>query len=62
MNKMEIFYNANQAAKIIGISKGTLLRYERLRKIPSALRNPINRWRQYRTQDIKKIIKLLGRE
>ena len=55
------YYNARQAAKAIGISKETLLRYEREGKIPPARRNPINKWRQYTEKDIRHIIKLLGR-
>ena len=55
-------FNAGEAAKIIGISKETLVRYERENKIPSATRNPINGWRQYRLKDIRNVMILLGRK
>lgn len=55
-------YNTDQIARILGISKQTLLRYEEKKIFPRARRNPINKWREYSLQDVAKLKKVLGRE
>jgi prepilin-type N-terminal cleavage/methylation domain-containing protein len=46
---------------MLGISKQTLLRYEKKGAIPCSSRNNSNRWREYTTADIKKLSRILGR-
>ena len=52
-------FTTEQAAKELGISKQTLLRYEKKMVFPKARRNLINRWRQYTEDDIKKLKEIL---
>lgn len=54
-------YSVNEAAKELGISKQTLVRYEKKGIFPEAGRNRINRWREYTQEDIQKLKKILGR-
>lgn len=56
------YYSVREAAEILGVSKQTLLRYEKKGLFPQARRNPINKWREYTYSDIQKLIKILGRE
>lgn len=56
------YYNAREVAQILGISKQTLLRYEKKGFFPRPKRNPINNWREYTWGDIQKLKKILGRE
>jgi prepilin-type N-terminal cleavage/methylation domain-containing protein len=57
--KMEI-YTVNKVAKRLGISKQTLLRYEKKGIFPKAKRNHINHWREYTDKDIHGMAKSLG--
>lgn len=54
-------YGTQEVAKILGISKQTLLRYESKRIFPVARRNPINKRREYSFADIERLKKILGR-
>jgi excisionase family DNA binding protein len=45
-------YTTNEAAKLLGISKRTLFRYEKSGVFPAAQRNKINGWRRYSASDI----------
>lgn len=54
-------YSSQQVANILGISKQTLLRYEKKKIFPRSRRNPINKRREYASEDIKKLKKILGR-
>lgn len=54
------YYNPHQAANLIGISKQTLIRWEKKKKIPLAKRNHLNQHRVYTTEDIEKIKQLMG--
>ncbi|HOU35701.1 MAG TPA: MerR family transcriptional regulator [Candidatus Omnitrophota bacterium] len=56
------FYIAQDAARMLGISKQTLFRYEKKGIFPKASRHPINHWRQYTEEDILKLRKILGFE
>ena len=49
------FFTTEEAARALGISKQTLLRYEKNKVFPKPKRNLINRWRQYTQEDIKKL-------
>ena len=59
--KPEKYYSATEVAKILGISKQTLIRYEGKKIFPKAKRNAVNRWREYTLQDIKTLKRILGR-
>ena len=45
----------------LGISKQTLLRYERKRIFPKSRRNKVNGWREYTEADVMVLRKILGR-
>lgn len=55
------YYTTQEVAKILGISKQTLLRYEQRRIFPRPKRNPINKRREYSPEDLVKFKKILGR-
>lgn len=55
------YYSTQEAAKILGISKQTLLRYEIKKIFPAVRRNPINKRREYSFADIAKLKKIMGR-
>ncbi len=57
---MEI-YTVDEVAKRLGISRQTLVRYEKKGVLPKARRNRINNWREYTDKDIRKMMRLLGR-
>ena len=61
MMRLEKYYIATEVAKILGISKQTLIRYENKKIFPKAKRNAVNRWREYTLQEIKGLKKILGR-
>ena len=54
-------YSAQEIADILGISKQTLLRYEKKRIFPRPRRNPINKHREYSPEDIARLKLILGR-
>jgi len=62
VNTKKTFYSGREVAELLGISKQTLLRYEKKGCFPRARRNPINKWREYTWGDIQKLKKILGRE
>ena len=55
------YYGTQEVARILGISKQTLLRYERKKIFPRAQRNLINKRREYSSVEIEKLKRLLGR-
>lgn len=55
------YFSAQEVAKILGISKQTLLRYEKRGIFPKPRRNLVNGWREYTLDDIRKLKKILGR-
>lgn len=59
--KPEKYYSATEVAKILGISKQTLIRYEGKKIFPKAKRNAVNKWREYTLRDIKTLRIILGR-
>ncbi len=61
MLKPEKYYSATEVAKILGISKQTLIRYENKRIFPKARRSAVNKWREYTLGDIKALKRILGR-
>ncbi|MFH1414443.1 MAG: MerR family transcriptional regulator [Candidatus Omnitrophota bacterium] len=54
-------YAAQEIADILGISKQTLLRYEKRKIFPRPRRNPINKHREYSPDDLSRLKKILGR-
>jgi len=56
------FFNANQVAIILNISKQTLLRYEQKGIFPQAKRNSVNNWREYTENDVRELRQIMGRE
>jgi len=56
------YYNALEVAKILGISKQTLLRYEKKKIFPRTKRNLINKRREYSPADVEKLKSIIGRK
>jgi len=61
INVKQDFFNAQEVAGILGISKQTLIRYEKKGVFPGARRNPVNQWREYTENDLTKLKLILGR-
>ena len=59
--KSSKLYSAQDVAKSLGISKRTLLRYEKSGIFPAPRRNVINGWREYTDQDVYILKHLMGR-
>jgi len=53
---MENYLNISQAAKILGVSTGTLRRWDKAGKFPSQ-RHPINNYRIYKEDQVKFVVK-----
>ena len=52
-------YNIQQVANMLDIYKGTIKNYEEKGIFPKARRNPINHYREYTTQDIDILRRIL---
>jgi len=59
--RSERYYSASEVAKILSISKQTLIRYEAKGVFPKARRNKLNGWREYTEKDIAALKKIMGR-
>ncbi|UCH12123.1 MAG: MerR family transcriptional regulator [Candidatus Omnitrophota bacterium] len=57
----ERYYSASEVAKILSVSKQTLIRYEAKEIFPKAKRNKLNGWREYTEKDITALKKIIGR-
>ena len=55
------YHSTQEVARILGISKQTLLRYEKKKIFPKSRRHPINKRREYSLDDIIKLKKITGR-
>ena len=55
------YYTVVEVAKMLGISKQTIVRYENKGIFPKARRNAVNKWREYTIGDIENLKKILGR-
>ena len=55
------YFTPQEVAKALGISKQTLLRYEKKGIFPKPKRNLVNRWREYTYSELIKFKKILGR-
>ena len=56
------FYRCEEVARILRISKQTLIRYESKGLFPKARRNPLNKWREYTPEEVQKLQRIIGRE
>ena len=54
-------YRVNEVAQKLGISKQTLIRYEKKGIFPHSHRNRINHWREYTEEDVQKMARIIGR-
>jgi DNA-binding transcriptional MerR regulator len=59
--KADKYYSANEVARLLSISKQTLVRYESKGIFPHARRNKVNSWREYTISDINHLRKIIGR-
>jgi len=59
--KAEKYYSANEVARLLSISKQTLVRYESKGVFPKARRNKVNSWREYTINEINHLRKIMGR-
>lgn len=57
----KIYYSPQDVARMLGMSKQTLLRYEGKRIFPRPKRNPINKRREYTVLDIQRLKQIAGR-
>ena len=57
----ERYYSATEAAQFLGISKQTLIRYEKKRVFPKSKRNAVNGWREYTEDEIRELKTIMGR-
>ena len=59
--RSERYYSASEVAKILSVSKQTLIRYEAKGIFPKTKRNKLNGWREYTEKDITALKKIMGR-
>ena len=59
--KTERYYSAKEVARLLSISKQTLVRYEAKGIFPRARRNRVNSWREYTVSDVNHLRKIIGR-
>ena len=55
------YFTINETAHALGISKQTLVRYEKKDIFPKPKRNLLNKWREYTLKDITALKKIMGR-
>lgn len=56
------FLTIIEVAQELGISKQTLLRYEKKGIFPKARRHPVNKWRIYTLKDVEYLRRILYKE
>ena len=61
MRNANKYFSAVDVAVALGISKQTLLRYEKKKIFPKARRNLINKRREYTAADVELLKKIMGR-
>ncbi|MFC1806764.1 helix-turn-helix transcriptional regulator [Candidatus Omnitrophota bacterium] len=59
--KADRYYSAKEVARLLSISKQTLVRYESKGIFPKARRNNVNSWREYTISDVNHLRKIMGR-
>lgn len=60
-NGKKKYFNVLEVADFIGISRQTIVRYEKRGIFPKPRRNLVNKWREYTQKDIDKLRSILGR-
>jgi DNA-binding transcriptional MerR regulator len=55
------YFTINEVARALGVSKQTLVRYEKKDIFPRPKRNPLNKWREYTLKDITVLKNIMGR-
>jgi len=55
------YFTINEVAHALGVSKQTLVRYEKKDIFPVPKRNPLNKWREYTLKDITVLKNIMGR-
>ena len=55
MKKINEYMNIKQAARFIGVTENTLRNWEKDKKL-NVLRNPLNRYRLYKKEDLAKLL------
>jgi len=60
--KAKKYLTAGEVAEVLGISKQTLIKYEKLGIFPKSRRNNLNGWREYTDEDVKNLKKIMGRK
>lgn len=59
--KKEKYYSVTETAQILGMSKQTLIRYEKKQVFPAPKRNTVNGWREYTDGEIIRLRCIMGR-
>ena len=59
--KAKEYYSVNEVARMLSISKQTLVRYESKGVFPNARRNKVNGWREYTVNEVNHLRKIIGR-
>ncbi len=59
--KRRKYLTAGEVAVSLGISKQTLIKYEKNGIFPRARRNNLNGWREYTAEDVDRLKKIMGR-
>ncbi|MFA4990991.1 MAG: MerR family transcriptional regulator [Candidatus Omnitrophota bacterium] len=59
--KEKKYYSVTETARLLGISKQTLVRYENKKLFPEPGRNALNGWREYTEDDVRKLRAIMGR-
>lgn len=54
-------YTPQEVARMLGVSKQTMFRYEKRKIFPAPHRNPINKRREYSQGDVERLRRILGR-
>lgn len=55
------YCGTQEVARALGISKQTLLRYEKKKIFPKPMRNRINKRREYSPEEVRKLKAIIGR-
>lgn len=54
--KISDYMNTGEAAEFLGVTKATLYRWEKSKKI-KVYRNPVNNYRMYKKEDLEQLLK-----
>lgn len=60
-SSMKKRYSIDDVIKELGVSRKTYYNWEHARKIPKPKRDPMNNWRYWTAEDLKKLKKITGR-